>query len=190
MGDARHFLVHRATPELPRLTPFATPPSFAVARDAAEVARDMAQSLQTPLDEMAAQRADTARTPDAGAAAEDLKPQNLNANHQDAVFGNAFGSRPYYVVHPEWISEAGSDPQPDPLSRPPWPWEQPRYRVNMQVPLTYSAPASASGARAPVDAKAEEEAEEDRYLQQGVPPVSYQLSHMYKTTHPEYVPRL
>ncbi|XP_012943866.1 uncharacterized protein LOC101846534 [Aplysia californica] len=118
--------------------------------------------------------------------AEELKPQTLNVNHQDSIFGNAFGSRSYYVVHPEWISEASSNPQPDPLHRPPWPWEQPRYRVNMQVPITYKSPDEGVPV---VDEKKELEKEEDRFCQEELPPISYQLSQMYKSTHPEYVLR-
>merc|ERR1711974_120433 len=109
-------------------------------------------------------------------SADALKPETLNVNHQDSVFANAFGSRSYYVVHPEWISEAGSDPQPEPLHRPPWPWEQPRYRVNMQAPITYESPAAGTPV---VDEKKEIEKEEDRFLQEELLPISYQLSQMY-----------
>ncbi|KAK3769307.1 hypothetical protein RRG08_011979 [Elysia crispata] len=125
------------------------------------------------------------------ATADELKPQILNANHQDSLFGNSFTSRSYYVVHPEWISEAGSNPQPDPLHRLPWPWEQPRYRVNMQVPITYKAPQEAEMKKEKSEdkEKREREEEEDRFLQEEIPPISYQLSQMYKSTHPQYMMR-
>lgn len=54
---------------------------------------------------------------------------------------NSNQAKPYYVVHPEWNSEVVNDPTPRPLQRPPWPWEQPRYRVNMQAPITYKTVA-------------------------------------------------
>eukprot|EP00745_Piridium_sociabile_P034390 TRINITY_DN59075_c1_g2_i2.p1 TRINITY_DN59075_c1_g2~~TRINITY_DN59075_c1_g2_i2.p1 ORF type:complete len:126 (-),score=36.01 TRINITY_DN59075_c1_g2_i2:4-381(-) len=73
--------------------------------------------------------------------AEELKPMPFGTTHQDCVFGNSFQAKSYYVVHPEWNSEAVNNPQPKPLDRPPWPWEQPRYRVNMQLPSTYESPA-------------------------------------------------
>lgn len=114
------------------------------------------------------------------------KPQTMNINHQDSIFGNAFGSRSFYVVHPEWISEVKSDSSPIPLHRPPWPWEQPRYRINLQAPITYQSPAEGIEL---VDEQKEIEKEEDRFLQQEIPPVSHQLSTMYKSTHPEYVMR-
>merc|ERR1712039_36376 len=126
------------------------------------------------------------KTPRQDEVPEELKPMPGPVNHQDSVFGNAFGSRSYYVVHPEWISEEGSNPQPQPLHRPPWPWEQPRYRVNMQVPITYESPDKGIPV---VDAKKELEKEEDKFLQEEIPPISYQLSQMYKSTHPEYMLR-
>ena len=53
---------------------------------------------------------------------------------------NSYQAKSYYTVHPEWNSEVVNDPAPRPLNRPPWPWEQPRYRVNMQIPTTYKSP--------------------------------------------------
>ena len=35
-------------------------------------------------------------------------------------------------MHPEWTSENVNPPVSKPLNRPPWPWEQPRYRQNIQ----------------------------------------------------------
>jgi len=120
-------------------------------------------------------------------SADHLKPETLNINHQDSIFGNAFGARSFYVVHPEWISEANSDSAPNPLHRPPWPWEQPRYRINMQAPITYTSPAE--GEIVAVDEKKEREKEEDRFIQGPLPPISHQLATMYRTTHPEYTLR-
>ena len=57
------------------------------------------------------------------------------------VLQNTYQAKSYYTVHPEWNSEVVNDPSPKPLHRPPWPWEQPRYRVNMQLPTTYESPA-------------------------------------------------
>ena len=37
--------------------------------------------------------------------------------------------------------------------------------------------------------KREREEEEDRFLQEELPPISYQLSQMYKSTHPQYMMR-
>lgn len=116
--------------------------------------------------------------------AQDLKPQILNINHVGSLYGNSNQSRSYYTVNPEWISEAVSDPQPAPMHRPPWPWEQPRYRVNMQIPITYTTPDQGIPK---VDEAKELQKEEDRFCQQEIPPISYQLSQMYKSTHPEYV---
>ncbi|XP_052059504.1 uncharacterized protein LOC127700076 isoform X1 [Mytilus californianus] len=62
----------------------------------------------------------------------ELRPPNIDYSHQDSLFGNSFSSKAYFVVHPEWISENVDPPVSKPLNRPPWPWEQPRYRQNLQ----------------------------------------------------------
>lgn len=54
---------------------------------------------------------------------------------------NTFQAKSCFVVHPEWLSEDAGNADPVPLTRPPWPWEQPRYRVNLQTPITYLSPA-------------------------------------------------
>ncbi|RUS73505.1 hypothetical protein EGW08_018720, partial [Elysia chlorotica] len=151
----------------------------------------LGQASDFQLDHRSDQRTVTMAESQTDATTDDLKPQILNANHQDSLFGNSFTPRSYYVVHPEWISEAGSNPQPDPLHRPPWPWEQPRYRVNMQVPITYKAPEEAEMKKEKQEdkEKREREEEEDRFLQEEIPPISYQLSQMYKSTHPQYMMR-
>jgi len=114
--------------------------------------------------------------------AEELKPVALGTTHQDSVFANSFQAKPYFVVHPEWNSELVTDPHPKPLDRPPWPWEQPRYRVNMRVPITYESPAQK------VEGDEEKKEEEYNYAEE-VPPLSYHLSQAYRSTHPEYVVR-
>jgi len=48
------------------------------------------------------------------------------------------------VVHPEWLSEGVDNTEPQPLHRPPWPWEQPRYRQNVQIPITYNVDQGAA----------------------------------------------
>jgi len=111
--------------------------------------------------------------------AEQLRPTPIGVTHQDSMFTNSFQAKPYYVVHPEWISEAVQDPTPKPLDRPPWPWEQPRYRINMQVPTTYDSPAQKK------EEEEEKKVEEYNYAQE-VPPISYHLSQAYRSTHPEY----
>jgi len=167
MADARHFLVHRDTSG-------GGPPDF-YAHTA-----DLFPGAATPS------HSDTTRVTPAAAMTDNTaskKPDILNVNHQDSIFANAFGSRAYYTVNPEWVSETVSNPQPEPLHRPPWPWEQPRYRVNMQVPITYKSPDEGI----PVtDKKKELEKEEDRFCQEELPPISYQLSQMYKSTHPPH----
>lgn len=45
---------------------------------------------------------------------------------------NAFSSKAYFIVHPEWLSENVDPPKSQPLPRKPWPWEQPKYRQNVQ----------------------------------------------------------
>ena len=45
---------------------------------------------------------------------------------------NAFSSKAYFIVHPEWLSENVDPPRSQPLPRKPWPWEQPKYRQNVQ----------------------------------------------------------
>ena len=62
----------------------------------------------------------------------ELRPPNLDYSHQDSLFTNSFSSKAYFVVHPEWTSENVDPPVSKPLNRPPWPWEQPRYRQNIQ----------------------------------------------------------
>lgn len=114
--------------------------------------------------------------------AEELRPAPIGVTHQDSMFTNSFQAKPYYVVHPEWISEAVQDPTPKPLDRPPWPWEQPRYRVNMQVPTTYASPAQKKEDE--VEAAKEEEPAEPYDYAAEVPPISYHLSQAYRSTHP------
>jgi len=115
-------------------------------------------------------------------AAEELRPVHIGITHQDSCFTNSFQAKPYYVVHPEWISESIDDPTPKPLDRPPWPWEQPRYRVNMQAPHTYSIPQKNPAEEA-------KQAEELYDYSSEVPPLSYQLTQQYRSTHPQYVMR-
>ncbi|KAK3101802.1 hypothetical protein FSP39_006458, partial [Pinctada imbricata] len=62
----------------------------------------------------------------------ELKPSIQDYSHQDSMFGNAFSSRAYFIVHPEWLSENVNPPVSKPLTRKPWAWEQPRYRQNIQ----------------------------------------------------------
>lgn len=69
-----------------------------------------------------------------------LRPVLKDIHHQDSLFGNSFQSKSFFVVHPEWLSEAVDNTDPEPLHRPPWPWEQPRYRQNVQIPITYTVP--------------------------------------------------
>eukprot|EP00105_Crassostrea_gigas_P033312 XP_011456648.2 PREDICTED: uncharacterized protein LOC105348779 [Crassostrea gigas] len=64
--------------------------------------------------------------------AEELKPAVQDYSHQDSLFGNAFSSKAYFIVHPEWLSENVDPPKSQPLPRKPWPWEQPKYRQNVQ----------------------------------------------------------
>ena len=71
--------------------------------------------------------------------AEELRPPNLDYSHQDSLFGNSFSSKAYFVVHPEWTSENVDPPVSKPLNRPPWPWEQPRYRQNIQRQHAYNS---------------------------------------------------
>lgn len=68
---------------------------------------------------------------------ESLRPIMKDQHHQDSLFGNSFQSKSFFIVHPEWLSEAVDNNEPEPLHRPPWPWEQPRYRQNIQLPITY-----------------------------------------------------
>lgn len=77
--------------------------------------------------------------------AEELRPPNLDYSHQDSLFGNAFSSKAYFVVHPEWISENVDPPVSKPLNRPPWPWEQPRYRQNIQRLHAYKNQQNGNG---------------------------------------------
>lgn len=67
-----------------------------------------------------------------------LRPILKDQYHQDSLFGNSFQSKSFFIVHPEWLSEAVDNRDPEPLHRPPWPWEQPRYRQNIQIPITYT----------------------------------------------------
>lgn len=46
---------------------------------------------------------------------------------------NAFSSRSNFIVHPEWLSENVDPPLSRPMNRPPWPWEQPKYRQNIKL---------------------------------------------------------
>ncbi|KAL5007001.1 hypothetical protein ScPMuIL_015807 [Solemya velum] len=57
-----------------------------------------------------------------------LRPPTTVYHHQDSLFDNAFQSRAHFVVHPQWVSETVGLPEPIPLNRPSWSWEQPRYR--------------------------------------------------------------
>nr|KAG5701957.1 hypothetical protein BaRGS_034539 [Batillaria attramentaria] len=97
--------------------------------------------------------------------------------------GNAIRAKSYYVVHPEWNSETVADPKPTPLNRPPWSWEQPRYRVNVQVPITYESPVK----MVPSDLQPPPVAPYD--FSREPPPLSCQLTQVYRSTHPEYVMR-
>ncbi|KAL4224962.1 hypothetical protein ACF0H5_015658 [Mactra antiquata] len=67
-----------------------------------------------------------------------LRPIMKDQFHQDSLFGNSFRSKSFFIVHPEWLSEEVENTDPEPLHRPPWPWEQPRYRQNIQYPITYT----------------------------------------------------
>ncbi|KAK6183970.1 hypothetical protein SNE40_006526 [Patella caerulea] len=80
----------------------------------------------------------TTPRPDKSAIADELTPRHYDNNHQGSMFGNVRRSRSCFVINPEWVSESVNTPRNQPLSRPPWPWEQPRHRVNMQVPMTYT----------------------------------------------------
>jgi len=63
---------------------------------------------------------------------DELRPPNHDYSHQDSLFGNAFSSRAYFIVHPEWLSENVDPPKSKPLDRKPWPWEIPKYRQNIR----------------------------------------------------------
>ncbi|XP_041367574.1 uncharacterized protein LOC121382133 [Gigantopelta aegis] len=68
------------------------------------------------------------------------KPINLSIHH-DSIFDDVATTRaPNYLVHPDWLSEKVNPPKICPLKRPPWPWEQPRHRMNLQEPITYVLP--------------------------------------------------
>ncbi|XP_069132102.1 uncharacterized protein [Argopecten irradians] len=64
---------------------------------------------------------------------EELRPPTQDYSHQDSLFGNAFSSRSNFIVHPEWLSENVDPPLSRPMNRPPWPWEQPKYRQNIKL---------------------------------------------------------
>ncbi|KAK7099439.1 uncharacterized protein [Littorina saxatilis] len=113
----------------------------------------------------------------------ELRPTPIGITHQDSLFRNSFQAKPYHVVHPEWISESVKDPTPKPLDRPPWPWEQPRYRVNMQIPITYESPVQKK------EGEEEEKKEEEYDYAMEVPPLSYHLTNAYRSVHPAYVER-
>lgn len=118
--------------------------------------------------------------------APELLPVPTNVTHQDSLFMKLDPVKPYFSVHPEWNSEQWNDPTPRPLTRPPWPWEQPRCRVNMQVPITYTSPAQmpdgGGGTLTPADRP-------DWDYSMEVPPLSYQLSRAYGSLQPQYVLR-
>ncbi|KAH9507566.1 hypothetical protein Btru_051485 [Bulinus truncatus] len=63
----------------------------------------------------------------------DVTPAMLHMHHQDGVFQNSFQTRSNYVIHPQWVSEARSTRKPEPLLRCPWPWEQPRFKIDQQA---------------------------------------------------------
>ncbi|KAK3590543.1 hypothetical protein CHS0354_015521 [Potamilus streckersoni] len=97
-----------------------------------------------------------------------VRPLTIDYNHQDSLFGNSFSSKAYFVVHPEWRSEYKDPPKSVPLNRPPWPWEQPRYRQNIQRPITYEPQ--------PVT--------KDQETKHSPPPLPYELPKGYTFTHP------
>lgn len=51
------------------------------------------------------------------------------------IFQNAFSSKAYFIVHPEWLSENVNPPVSQPLDRKPWPWEIPKYRQNIRAEM-------------------------------------------------------
>ena len=89
-------------------------------------------------------------------------------------FQNSFQSKSFFIVHPEWLSETVDNTDPEPLSRPPWPWEQPRYRQNIQIPITYKQE----------ETNGEQEAEDDDVNKASPPPLPYALPKGYTFTHP------
>ena len=91
------------------------------------------------------------------------------------LFQNSFQSKSFFVVHPEWLSEHVDNTDSEPLNRPPWPWEQPRYRQNIQIPITYDA-YNKDG-----DEKETEVNEGDK---RSPPPLPYALPRDYTFAHP------
>ncbi|XP_052231356.1 uncharacterized protein LOC127844864 isoform X2 [Dreissena polymorpha] len=110
---------------------------------------------------------------------EALRPVLKDQYHQDSLFGNSFQSKSFFIVHPEWLSEVVDNNEPEPLRRPPWPWEQPRYRQNIQLPITYKV-VETEESKPEIDARAQNG---DTTLADGST-VPYALPVRYMFTHP------
>ncbi|XP_052802063.1 uncharacterized protein LOC128232518 isoform X1 [Mya arenaria] len=131
-----------------------------MSEDKIDTDKDLGRREQTPLEQKRA-----------------LRPILKDQYHQDSLFGNSFQSKSFFVVHPEWLSEAVDNTDPEPLQRPPWPWEQPRYRQNVQLPITYKIEES--------ETKSDEnETEKDKAGSAPSSPLPYALPIGYTFTHP------
>ncbi|KAK6973591.1 hypothetical protein BgiMline_024813 [Biomphalaria glabrata] len=75
----------------------------------------------------------------------DVTPAVLHIHHQDGLFQNSFQTKSNYIIHPQWISEAKTNRQPEPLVRRPWPWEQPRFKTDYQMFVNSEKVISSSG---------------------------------------------
>jgi len=96
------------------------------------------------------------------------------------MFQNSFQSKSFFIVHPEWLSEVVDNTDPDPLQRPPWPWEQPKYRQNIKL---HQLNAEVAKAEEEASAKAKEEKlkeEAETHELQYLPyadPIGYTFTH-------------
>lgn len=109
-----------------------------------------------------------------------MRPLVKDHHHQDSLFGNSFQAKSFFVVHPEWLSEVVDNTDPEPLHRPPWPWEQPRYRQNIQTPITYKID------QGPLKKTTEDDTPctDTIDYQLSPPPLPYNLPKGYTFTHP------
>ena len=95
-----------------------------------------------------------------------------------SFFQNSFQSKSFFVVHPEWLSEAVDNTDSEPLNRPPWPWEQPRYRQNLRLPITYELKEQQSTEKETGTPEAEDGEK------RSPPPLPYALPKDYTFAHP------
>lgn len=96
-------------------------------------------------------------------------------------FQNSFQSKSFFVVHPEWLSETVDNTDSEPLNRPPWPWEQPRYRQNIQIPITYELQEESAEQEPETETTEAEETEKRSPL-----PLPYALPKDYTFAHPGF----